>query len=242
MTTAGPPRVLVTRAAEDAGPLSHALHEAGLQPVEVPAIHRLWDVPAVAVFARDNPEVDVVVVTSAAVADVIAAAAPLAWVGARLAAVGPATAARLATLGYVVDVTPQRATARDLLAALGDLSGKVVAWPHGDLAPASTMEELAAVGADVRHVVAYRNLEPPDFARRLGRVLPVAVTTLMSGSAATRVAALVPPPERWRLGKVVVVGPSTRSAAVESGLPVHVEADQPSNHGVVQAVLRALVS
>ena len=45
------PRVVVTRAAEDAPTLAHALSEAGFQPVVVPAIQRLYCIDEVAELA-----------------------------------------------------------------------------------------------------------------------------------------------------------------------------------------------
>ena len=69
------PRVLVTRAAEDAPAMAHALSEAGLTPIVVPAIQRLFCIDAVAELARVAADADLLVVTSAAVADVLGVAA-----------------------------------------------------------------------------------------------------------------------------------------------------------------------
>ena len=232
------PRVLVTRAAEDAGALSLVLGNAGLQPVEVPALARLWDLDAVASLAERAADADCLVVTSASVADVVAAAAPHAWREARVAAVGPGTARRLQDLGWSVAVVPERSTAADLVVALGDLAGQQVAWPRAELADPRTAEALRAAGAEVDEAIAYRNVQPSDFAARLADALPVDCTTVLSGSAARRLAAQVPSDQRWRLGRVVVIGPTTLGVAESVGLEVHGMARPHTLSGVAEAVER----
>ncbi len=234
------PRVLVTRAAEDAPVLSHTLGEAGFLPVEVPAIERIWEIDAVVALAARAPFADVLVITSGTVADVVATAAPAAWRNARVAVVGKATRARVEALGGRVDLVPERATAADLVAALGDLSGALVVWPHGDLAPSTTAEALVAAGAKVETAIAYRNQRPANFDRRIAAALPVQATTLMSGSAASRLAASVPEARRRELGKIVVIGPSTHAVAVEAGLEIHAVASPHSISGMLEALRSTL--
>ena len=67
-------------------------------------------------------------------------------------------------------------------------------------------------------------------------------TTLLSGSAARRVAQAISVEERWKLGKVAVIGPSTRFAAEEAGLTVHCEANPHTAEGLVRAVLQQLAT
>ena len=230
------PRVLVTRATEDAPALSHALSDAGFQPVEAPAIERVWDLDAVIALANGAVDADVLVVTSGTVADVVAAAVPQAWPNARFAAVGPATAARLEAHGFSVDIVPTRSTAQDLIDALGDIRGLKVAWPHGDLAPTSTVDALRTAGAEVSACVAYRNLEPTTFGERLNQAIPVDATTLLSGSAVRRVVSHVGLADRWKLGRVVVIGPSTHAVAIAEGLDAHAMANPHSVVGLVRAL------
>ena len=233
---ASQPRVLVTRALEDAAVLSSLLATRGLFPVQVPAILRVWNVDGVAQLARDAPHADDVLVTSVVTAQILAAAAPGAWPHARFCAVGPTTARALDGLGYAVDVTPRTATATALVDALGDLSGRTVVWPRSELSQSGLRDALDRAGATVHEVVAYSNAEPPHFAAQLSRALPVEVTTLLSGSAARRVARAIAPDERWKLGKIAVIGPSTRAVAEASGLTVHCEASPHTAEGLVRAV------
>jgi uroporphyrinogen-III synthase len=231
-------RVIVTRAAEDAPVLAHALALAGFEPVVVPLLERRWAPLAVADLAASQPAGDWVVITSATAAEVVAAGAPNAWRGARWAAVGPSTADRLATLGYRAVRVPDKATAQDLIAAMGDLTGQVVIYPRADLAPGSTVAGLRAAGAEVVEVVAYENAAPPGYAQRLRRTLPVEATTLLSGSAVDRVVEVLAGEQRRQLGKIVVIGPSTARVAKARGLFVHAVADPHTVAGVVAALQR----
>lgn len=235
-----PPRVLVTRALPDAPPLARALLDVGLQPVVVPMLERRFLPEAVADAAAAHPKVDVVFVTSPAAAEAVAIGAPSAWRDATWAAVGPSTERRLRTLGYRVAVVPARATALDLVAALGDLSGQVVAWPRGDLASEGTNVGLLGSGARVVDVVAYENVAPHGIVARLAAALPVAATTLMSGSAAERLAAALDPARGREIGKVVCIGPSTAEVAGRVGLPIDAVASTHTLPGVVEATLRVL--
>lgn len=232
------PRVLVTRAPEDARVLTRALALAGFEPVEVPLLQRIWEVDAVAAAARSWPPVDVVVVTSATTVDVLAVAAPRAFRDARWAAVGPATARRLQELGLPVHLVPQRSTGADLVEALGPVEGLRVAYPRADLALPDIADTLRDRGAEVLEVVAYTNSAPPGIARQLAEALPVDATTVLSGSAAERLADAVPPEHHHKLGQIVVIGPSTLAVARQVGLKVHAMADPYTVAGVVEALQR----
>jgi len=229
-------RVLVTRAAEDARPLCHSLEASGHQPVRVPLLQRLWDVEALAAAAAEHPEADWLLVTSATLADVLAAAAPGAWKRAKIGAVGPVTARRLSAMGRPPDLIPSTHLGSALVAELPDLSGKTVVYPKADLAPGTMAEILRDRGAQVIEVVAYQNIAPPGHAEALTQALPVDATTLLSGSAATRLAAALGDTEPGVLGRVVVIGPSTARAAQEVGLPVHAIANPYTVNGLLLAL------
>ena len=174
-------------------------------------------------------------------ARVLATAAPQAWRRARVCAVGPATARVLQQLGYSVDIMPRISTASALVDAVGDMTGRTVVWPHSEQAISGIDQLLTQQGATVHSAVAYRNEPPDDLKQRLLEALPVDVTTLLSGTAAQRVAQFVPPEERSKLGKIVVIGPSTRAVAQQAGLSVTAEATPHSVNGIVRAVKQLLV-
>jgi uroporphyrinogen-III synthase len=230
-------RVLVTRAAEDAPALAQALVVAGFQPVVVPLATRSWRVLETADVAAANPDADWVLLTSGAVVDVLVAAAPQAWRGARWAAVGAQTARRAVAAGIPVTVTTA-GTGVDLAAALGPLDGHRVVLPRGDLADEALPNALRARGATVVSCEVYANALPVGAEERVLAALPVDATTLLSGSAAERLAAIVPR-DRWEdLGALAVIGPSTDAAARRCGLPAALHAVSHDVAGVVAALER----
>lgn len=236
-----PPTVLVTRASEDAGTLCALLESQELRPIPVPTILRVWTMDGICELAQRVPHADDLVLTSAVAARVLATAAPQAWRRARVCAVGPATARVLQQLGYSVDIMPRISTASALVDAVGDMTGRTVVWPHSEQAISGIDQLLTQQGATVHSAVAYRNEPPDDLKQRLLEALPVDVTTLLSGTAAQRVAQFVPPEERSKLGKIVVIGPSTRAVAQQAGLSVTAEATPHSVNGIVRAVKQLLV-
>ncbi len=228
-------RVLITRAAEDALGLAHVLVRMGHQPVLVPLLQRLWCIDELASL-RTRP-FDWIVVTSAAAADVLAAAAPGAWPDAKIGAVGPTTARRLVAIGRPPDVVPTEQLGVRLVTAMGDLQGRSVLYPRGDLTPPATADALRNAGALLTEVVAYRNVAPPGHAERLAAALPVDVTPLLSGSAAKRLRAAWSGPVD-ALGQIIAIGPSTAEVAAQVGLPVHDVATPHTLEGVLARIPR----
>ena len=236
----GAPRVLVTRAAEDAEGLSHLLTVGGYTAVRVPLLLRRWCVEEVALALTTLPAPDLVLVTSAVTADVLAAAAPSALADASFAAVGPATAHQLRQHGLPAHVIPRRATASRLIDALGDVRGRTVFYPRSELASPYVAEVLRQRGATVYDVVAYTNTAPPNHEHQLARALPVAATTLLSGSAARRLAAAVPEERRADLGMIICIGPSTAAVCQAERLPIGAVASTHTVRGVVDTVAEQL--
>lgn len=232
--------VLVTRPAEDAPALAALLQRSGFVPVVVPLLERRWRLDAVTAVAAAGAQVDRVMVTSATAADVIAAAAPSAWRDAAWAAVGDATAARLRALGYAVELVPPRATAADLVVAMGDLRGLTVLYPRANKADPHTLAAMREAGATVLDVVAYDNVAPNGCDERLRAALPVAATTLLSSSAAERAAEAIPAELRSSLGAIVALGPSTARTCEVVGLEIAAMAEPHTLGGVVAALGRLL--
>ena len=85
------------------------------------------------------------------------------WRRSRVAAIGPATAERLAQYGIRADVQPGTFTTAAVVAALAsadDLKGRRVLCPRSDIAPPELTDALRERGAAVTEVVAYRTV--PD--------------------------------------------------------------------------------
>jgi uroporphyrinogen-III synthase len=232
-------RVLVTRALQDAPPLARRLLEAGLEPVSVPLLELRWRPFAVAETHVAHPDADWVLITSAVAADVVAVGAPSGWRAAKWAAVGPGTAARLLQHGVAPAVVPEPATGEHLVAALGDVTGRTVILPRSELADPALVSDLRARGGNVVEFVCYENHAPAGHVAQLKAALPVDVTTLLSGSAAERLARAIPPADQAALGKLVVIGPTTAEVARRCGLEVHGVAERHDLDGLVAAVRRA---
>lgn len=168
----GATRILTTRAAAQSAALLLALADRGLAPLSVPAIEIEPALDELAPAVGRLGSFDWVVVTSANAAEAIRLAAARA--GARLdgraaggsgaprwAAVGVATARALRAAGVAVALRPARASGEDLAAALPIEAGARVLLPRSDLADDALVDRLAARGASVEEVVAYRTLEAP---------------------------------------------------------------------------------
>ncbi|GAA1624551.1 uroporphyrinogen-III synthase [Georgenia ruanii] len=162
--------------------------------------------------------------------------------GARVAAVGPATAAALEAAGVPVDLRPAESSAAGLVAAWPPADGRgIVLFPHSEIAGPTLATGLRERGWLVDDVVAYRTLPVPEpdpaVAARLAAG-QVAVVVLTSGSTARALVGLygVPP------AHVVTIGAPTARAAAEAGLAVRAVAAEPTPAGVVAAVAQALAA
>jgi uroporphyrinogen III methyltransferase/synthase len=231
-------RVVVTRPREQAAELARALEDAGAEAVLFPtiAIAPPPDPDAMERAVARAGTYDWLIFTSAnGVRTFFGQFAArgrdvrdLASV--RLAAIGPETAAELERRMLRPAVVPREYRAEGLLAALAgeDLHGRRVLLPRAAGARAVLPDGLAARGATVDEVIAYRAIPPPD-ADVSG--LRAALTdgaldalTFTSSSTVRHFVDLLGRDVVSRLGRTVVacIGPVTAEAARELGLPVHV--------------------
>jgi uroporphyrinogen-III synthase len=209
-------RVIVTRPAEQAGPLADGLRDAGYEPVLCPLIEiQPIDDGPIAVDGYDW-----VIVTSANGAEQLARR-HLGYLP-RVAAIGAATASALSSYGIGVDFVPREATQDALVAEFPRPAGRVL-FVGAEEARGLVVAEL---GADFRAVYRTRALRPAS--------LPVGdLAVLASPSAADAFADLgldVP---------VVTIGPQTTAAARARGLLVRAQAEHAHVAGLVAAVRRA---
>jgi len=163
--------------------------------------------------------------------------------GARLGAIGPATAEALRGHGLRADYAPGEALTSAILADFQgrDLRGARVLLPRADIAPPALADGLAALGAEVRSVVAYRTIpseELPDRARALLSAGEVDTACFTSSSTVRNLvealdgdtAALAPL-------KIACIGPVTAATASELGLRVDVVAREHTVPGLVAALI-----
>ena len=172
----------------------------------------------------------------------------------RIAAVGPATAARVRSFGLPCDLVPERSSGRDLAAALatcdGSLAGAHVLWPRSDIAGRELPDALTAAGAVVIEPEAYctRTVKPDalgiftDMLEGRG----VEAVAFFSPSAADGLARAFDGGSRMGLARlagrteVASIGPSTSAALEALGAPVTIEAKTRSGSELASAILRQL--
>jgi uroporphyrinogen-III synthase len=175
------------------------------------------------------------------------AARSLAEVDARIAAVGPATAAALARAGRAPDVVPDDFRGVAVPDAMGELSGRRVLLPRADIAGPALPEALRRRGASVDEVVAYRTRPAaPDPAALAAIERGVDVVAFTSGSTARQLAARLAdagwaqPAGPLAGARIACIGPSTAEAAAAAGWPVHIVATEHTVDGLVAAVAEDL--
>jgi uroporphyrinogen III methyltransferase/synthase len=240
-------RVLVTRARRQASELSDKLRDLGAEVVELPVIEIVAAPPQELDEAIGQlDEYDWVVFTSvnavAAFCDRLdaAGASGALRAGGQVAAIGPATAARLRGRGIEVSLVPERFVAESLVEALAArrIAGRRVLLPRARIARDTLPDGLRAAGALVDVVVAYETRLPEEIDKTVVQRLragDIDVITFASPSAVRNLADLLEgesPPV-----KVACIGPITAAAAWESGFSVAAEAAEYSISGLVEAVV-----
>lgn len=243
-------RVLVTRAAAQAGALLSALRDAGVDPVLVPAIF--------VEFERPSGDLDAaagllhtyrwVVVTSANGARAILEAAERGLTELRApswAAIGSATSQILEHEGIAVGFLPTRPSGVAMAAELPIVAGDRVLVVRGDLAD----EELAATfrerGAEVHDVIAYRTREAPESSRGLlGAAIadgPIAAVVFTSGSTVRGLVSLGQADSiEVRSFPAVCIGPETADEARAAGFEILAVAPTPDSAALAAVTARVL--
>jgi len=242
-------RVVVTRPAAQSTEICGLLKEAGAVPVLVPtiAIGPPASYESLDTALRSAADYDWWVFTSANGARAVLLRAAMLELDLspvthpRLAAVGSATAAVLRDAGLTVDVTPSHHRADQIPGVLGDLDGRRILLPRSDLADKSLPGLLRERGARVDEVAAYRTalrpVTPAGFAE-FGQ--GVDAITFTSPSTVRGLVEGLGPAHSRLVGDAVVasVGPVTSEAARALGLHVHVEANESTARGLVDALCR----
>lgn len=162
---------------------------------------------------------------------------------ARLAAIGPGTAAALSRRGLRVEVVPAEFRAEGLASALAPrVRGRRVLLPRAEGARDVLPRVLADAGAAVDDVAAYRAVPPPGLPERVSRLLDegrVDAVTFTSSSTVRHFARLLGPGAVGRIGaaRVACIGPITAKTARELGLRVAVEAREYTIDGLAKALV-----
>ena len=242
-------RVLVTRSRSQAGLLSELLSHEGARPIEVPTIEiqPLEDHAELDAALATLPDYDwVVFLSTNAVEAVFERLAALgrdarAFHSAQVAAIGSATAASLQTRGIGADFVPSEFVSETMADSLNEriVPGSRVLLPRADIGRQTLRDGLAAHGARVHDVIAYKTVTPENAASRLSEVLSegVDVATFTSTSTVKNLAGLLGGDLR-RLGraKIACIGPITAAAVREARLNVDVMASEYTVAGLVDAL------
>ncbi len=211
--------VLVTRPAHQADALCEAIEAAHGRPVCFPAMEILGPEEPAAVRAQlaGAARADLLIFVSANAVEHAFPLLPETLPGdLRIAAVGRATARRLAEVGLEPDLLPARPDSEGLLALpeLTRVAGRRVIIVRGDGGRALLGDTLRARGAEVHHVTAYRRRrprrDPANLIAGWSRLVDVAVAT--SNEILDNLMALLGPEGSSRLCRTDLLVVSERMA------------------------------
>lgn len=244
--------VIVTRSAEQAGPLASRLEALGATVAGMPVI-AFTDPPDPAPAREAASSVgsyDWVVFGSAnAAARFIPAAGAEAFAGVGVAAVGAATAERVRDLGVKVDLVPHDYRAEGLVEAFSQMgaAGLRVLVPRALEGREVLTEGLGALGAEVAVVAVYRTVpaDPDPVAFALLAAGAADAVTFTSPSTVRNFLAVVRSAgldERDVMGRVLKasIGPVTTRALGSAGYRADVEADPSTAEGLAMAIVAGL--
>ncbi len=245
-------RVVVTRTREQASELTSQLSALGADVIELPTI-RIAPPSDKRDFAEavvDAPHYDWLIFSSPngvrrffqaffAVYEDIREIG-----GARIAAVGPGTAAELKKYGLMVDVMPQKAVAEELIAEFdrkgdefGGVANVTMLWVHGEQARRVIYDELMKRQAIVDECLAYSTVpETEDISGAQARLREEGadVITFTSSSTVRHFMAMnLPLPKGCRIASI---GPVTTATLAEFGLKPDIEAEMHTIPSLVNAV------
>ncbi len=161
--------------------------------------------------------------------------------GIKLAAIGPGTAEALARYHLRADLVPDEFRAESLAAALApSAAGQRCLLIRASRGREVLAEQLAAAGAQVEQVVAYRSLDVPEAAPEVtralrdGRVTWITVTSSAIAGALVRLFG-----EDLRRARLASISPVTSETLRRLGYPPSAEADPYTMEGLAAAIVHA---
>lgn len=245
-------RVLVTRAAHQAGKLSEGLRDRGAEPVEVPVLEIAPpdDFEPLDCALKQLGSYDWLIVTSTnTVHALVERATALGLVFAansslKVAAIGTATAAEARIAGLGVALVPENYVGESLVDSLaGQVAGRKILLARAASARDVIPDALRAAGAVLDVVDAYQNRMPANAPVRLRQALErgVDAATFTSSSSVTHLANAVRAAGlSFPLAGVaaVSIGPVTSKTLRESGWEPAVEASPSDIPNLIKAVVQ----
>jgi uroporphyrinogen-III synthase len=238
--------VVVTRGRDQAEPFAAALEARDAIPVFFPAIRilPLADTRILDAAVRVLDQFQWIVFTSA---NAVMAFWERMTAGGRasvpdrvrIASIGPATSAALATLGVPVDAQPKKFIGTELAAAMGDIHDMRILLPRAEDAREETVDSLRAAGGRVDDIVAYRTeTGAPTAAEFEAMLQPMDAVTFTSPSGVRGFGALLGD-RAYAIAEttiVVTIGPTTTEAVREAGWPKPIEAETATVAGIISAL------
>jgi uroporphyrinogen III methyltransferase/synthase len=230
--------VAVTRARAQASGLATRLRALGADVVEAPAIR-------IARLDGPAPEIeryDLVCLTSPNGVRLLferlagAGRDARALAGARVAAIGPGTAAALREHGVIADVVPERFVAEGLVEALAGVPVSRALVARAAHARDVLPDALRARGAEVDVMALYETVAEPLSDAQLAAARAASYVTFTSSSTVSffldAVDGQLDPGAR-----LVSIGPVTSAALRARGLEPHVEAERHDIEGLLEALV-----
>ena len=245
-------RVLVTRPADKAGQTAAELKELGAEPIRFATIEIRppddWAPVDASVQRLSSGHYDWVIFTSTNGVRFVwqrlqkAGRDGRAFAGARLGAIGPVTAEELAKHGLRADLVPDRYVAEAILEEIGPVSGQRVLLPRADIARPALAVGLKGAGAQVDEIAAYRTIPAgSDRGQRIREMIASGQMDILTFTSSSTVrnfsAALAPLPPIHERTVVACIGPVTAETARDSGLPVHITAEEHTLEGLLEALV-----
>jgi uroporphyrinogen III methyltransferase/synthase len=247
-------RIVITRAREQAGTLASKLHDLGAEVLEVPTIK--LDAPT-----RREDLIDALLELNSYDWLVFTSSNGVTTFfeyffrqfhdmrdigGARIAAVGPATANKLKELHLQVDLMPDEALAANIAEAFSEfesIDNLKICLLRAEVGNPELPKALEAMGAIVDDVACYKTVpETEDLAGTGARLQETGADwiTFTSGSTVEHFHARFDLPalvKKFSKMKLASIGPETSKALAELKLEPTMEAEEHSIDGLVEGIL-----
>jgi uroporphyrinogen III methyltransferase / synthase len=241
-------RIVVTRTRKQASVLSNKLRAMGAHVIELPTIRiePPSDLREFAELVQDAHIYDWIVFTSAngveAFFDIFFKLYDDAREigGARIAAIGPATAQRVKDFHLHVDLQPKEFVAEDVVREFkeqGSVENLKILLVRAEKARDVIPKELSALGAIVDEGFAYRTVPETRDTSGAQRQLAEGGADLITFTSSSTVENFLALELPWPKGmQVASIGPVTSQTARDHGLKVEVEAKRHDIDGLVAAI------
>ncbi|AOT72395.1 uroporphyrinogen-III C-methyltransferase [Geosporobacter ferrireducens] len=163
--------------------------------------------------------------------------------GAKLCAIGPATAKALEDMGFTIEYIPEEYKAEGIIEGLEEKikEGDQVLLPRADIARELLVTELERLGANVDNVHVYRTIIPEQNRGLLLELLEnegVDIITFTSSSTVRNFIQILGEENKKLLDtkKLAVIGPITEETAKSLGLKIDIRAEEYTIDGLVGSI------